>query len=166
MPSDEPKEKKTVTPTQGAQDHATKARLQKRLAAEAIGIDTAFISALVENFYAAIQRDEMLGPIFAQKIHDWPHHLARMKNFWASVLHNSGTFSGNPMVKHLAIPGLDQTHFAHWLDLFRKTLTDIHASPDAAEHVHERARMIANSLMNGIAIQRDGLTGARNVKEF
>ncbi len=163
---EKPKEKNIVTPSQDVKDHAAKARLQKRQAAEAIGIDADFISRLVETFYAAIQRDEMLGPIFARKVNDWPHHLARMKSFWASVLHNSGTFSGNPMVKHLAIPGLDQAHFAHWLDLFRETLADIDASPEAAEHVHERARMIANSLMNGIAIQRDGLTGARSVKEF
>ncbi|WP_164118265.1 group III truncated hemoglobin [Sphingorhabdus sp. Alg239-R122] len=159
-------EKKIVTPDADVRGHAAAARLRKRKAAEAMGIDTAFISEMVENFYARIRGDALLGPIFARHIDDWPPHLARMKSFWASVLHNSGGFSGNPMVKHIAIDGLDHAHFVHWLDLFHQTLEGMDASSKAVEHIHERARMIANSLMNGVAIHRDGLSGARNMEAF
>ena len=98
---------------------------------------------------------------FAAGIADWPVHLTRMKTFWRSVLHNSGEYSGNPMAKHMAIPGLDEAHFAHWLNLFYATLRDLADSKEAAALVGGRARMIADSLLTGIATRRDGLSGAR-----
>jgi len=141
--------------------HAAAARARKKTEAEAIGIDEAFVSRLVDNFYARVRADDLLGPIFAERIADWDWHLDRMKRFWRSILHNSGEFSGNPMAKHLVIPGLEERHFAHWLDLFYATLRDMERDPATSVEVGTRARMIADSLLNGIAMQRDGLTGAR-----
>ena len=141
--------------------HAAAARARKKAAAEARGIDAAFIDRLVDSFYARIRADEQLGPIFAARISDWPLHLGRMKTFWRSVLHNSGEYSGNPMAKHLAIPGLDEARFAHWLHLFYATLDELEAAPEGRREVAGRARMIADSLLIGIAVQRDGLTGSR-----
>ncbi len=146
--------------------HALAARTAKRDAAHAIGIDAAFISDLVDRFYAAVRDDDLLGPIFATRITDWPTHLGRMKTFWGSVLHNSGQYSGNPMLKHLAIPGLDRGHFNRWLALFRATLTDLASDPAAAPHVEQRARMIATSLLNAIVINRDGLAAAQGLEDF
>lgn len=57
-----------------------------------------YIGLLVESFYARIRYDAMLGPVFNSRIKAWPEHLERMKQFWRSVLHNSGSFSGNPML--------------------------------------------------------------------
>ena len=153
-------------PPTDARRHALAARTAKRDAALAIGIDDAFISDLVDRFYAAICNDALLGPIFATRITDWPTHLGRMKAFWGSVLHNSGQYSGNPMLKHLAIPGLDHGHFARWLTLFRATLDDLARDPAASAHVHERARMIATSLLNAIVINRDGLAAAQGLEDF
>lgn len=144
-----------------AHDHAAAARARKRADAQAIGIDADYISTLVNRFYGKVRDDRLLGPIFAARVADWPTHLARMTLFWESVLHNSGGYSGNPMLKHLAIPGLAREHFAHWLDLFRQTLVEIEPDGRATELVHDRARMIANSLLNGIAVHRDGRTGLR-----
>lgn len=141
-------------------DHVAKARQAKRASAEEIGIDAPFISDMVERFYASIRADDMLGPIFAERIADWPTHLERMKQFWRSVLHNSGEFSGNPMVKHIAIPGLQEAHFSHWLELFYANLRAMDADPQAVGLVGERARMIAESLLTGIAIHREGIDGA------
>jgi len=62
------------------------------------------------------------------------------------------------MPLHLAIPGLDKPLFARWLDLFAATLAEI-GGGEAAAHVHERARMIANSFLNGIAIHHHGKLG-------
>ena len=154
-----------------SREHALQARAAKRMAAEEIGVDADYIDNFVETFYARIQADDLLGPIFATKITDWPAHLARMKTFWRSILHNSGEFSGNPMLKHLAIPGLDIRHFSHWLDLFYATLRDAEKaeaeSPDEATTlVAGRARMIADSLLTGIEMQRDGLAGARAGKDL
>ena len=101
---------------------ALRARAAKKQAAEDIGITADYVDRMVETFYGSIREDALLGPIFDQRIADWPAHLARMKAFWRSVLHNSGEFSGNPMIKHIAIPGLEERHFAHWLELFYATL--------------------------------------------
>jgi hemoglobin len=84
-----------------------------------------------------------------------------MKQFWCSVLHASGEFAGNPMVKHIAIPGLEKRHFAHWLGLFYETLREEEPDGEATRMVAERARMIADSLLTGIETQRSGLAGAR-----
>jgi hemoglobin len=141
--------------------HAAAARARKRAEAEAIGIDDDFVAQLVETFYSRIRSDDLLGPIFTARITDWPLHLGRMKSFWRSVLHNSGEFAGNPMAKHLAIPGLERDHFAHWLDLFYATLRDLERHPAATRLVGTRARMIADSLLTGIATREKGIGGFR-----
>lgn len=143
-----------------ARAHVLRARQAKRREAEAIGIDESFVSDMVEGFYAAIRRDDLLGPVFAKRIADWPPHLERMKQFWRSILHNSGEFSGNPMARHIAIPGLEPHHFVRWLELFYANLHTLAQDPRASEHVGDRARMIAESLLAGILVRREGITGA------
>ena len=141
--------------------HAAAARARKRAEAEEIGIDADFVSRLVESFYARIRADALLGPIFAERITDWPMHLDRMKSFWRSILHNSGEFAGNPMAKHVVIPGLGESHFAHWLELFYATLRELENHPAATHLVGTRARMIADSLLTGIATRESGIGGFR-----
>ncbi len=147
--------------TERSREEVRAARAAKRAQAEAQGVDEQFISAMVERFYASIRQDDLLGPIFAERISDWPVHLGRMKAFWRSILFNSGEFSGNPMAKHLAIPGLDDTHFARWLELFYATLRDLGPHPEGIALVAERARSIADSLLTGITIRRDGIAGSK-----
>lgn len=84
-----------------------------------------------------------------------------MKTFWRSILFNSGEFSGNPMAKHMAIPDLEERHFARWLELFYATLQSLEAQPDGTALVAQRARAIADSLFTGISIRRDGLAGSK-----
>jgi hemoglobin len=149
-----------------ARAYAASKRAEKKAAAEEIGVDTAYIDHFVESFYGKIRDDDLLGPIFNARIADWPAHLARMKAFWRSVLHNSGEFAGNPMLKHIVIPGLGVEHFSHWLELFYQTLRDAETHPAATALVGERARMIADSLLTGIAMQRDGLSAGRAGKDL
>ncbi|MDE2410657.1 MAG: group III truncated hemoglobin [Sphingomonadales bacterium] len=141
--------------------HARAARARKQAEAAEIGIDAAYIAAFIDQFYARIREDAVLGPIFAARITDWGPHLARMNQFWRGVLLNSGEYSGNPMRLHTAIPGLNGEHFARWLALFYATLDELKADPQATGQVASRARMIADSLLTGIAIQRDGLGAGR-----
>lgn len=148
-------------PAPDGRNHARRKREEKRAEALGIGIDEDFIDHIVEAFYAKIREDDMVGPIFAERISDWPPHLARMKAFWRSVLQNSGEFSGNPMLKHLAIPGLRLEHFERWLNLFYETLRESECHLAATELVGSRARMIADSLLTAITMRRDGLTGGR-----
>ena len=136
---------------------ATAARQLAFNEAHDAGIDNAYISNMVERFYARVQADEMLGPIFAQRISDWPHHLAHMKKFWRSIMLKTGEFSGNPMTKHAAIPKIDNPEFSQWLKLFSETLDEIGISKEARARIYGRAEMIAESLLLGIHIHRDGI---------
>lgn len=152
----------TARPTEAERRaHIEALRARKRAEAEEIGVDAAYISSLVERFYGKIREDALLGPIFAERIADWELHLGRMKQFWRSVLHASGEFAGNPMVKHIAIPGLEERHFAHWLGLFYETLREQEPTDEATHLVAERARMIADSLLTGIETRRNGIAGVR-----
>ena len=133
---------------------------------EAVGINADFISDMVERFYGHVRSDPMLGPIFEDRIDDWPKHLGRMKIFWGSVLHNSGEYAGNPMQKHLAIPGLEFAHFERWLELFFATLRDLEGHPAASEQVGVKARNIANSLLLSRTAQRSDLSGINAGKDL
>ena len=157
---------RTRNPAREAGAYAAEKRAEKRAAAEAVGVDADYVDHLIETFYGRIREDDLLGPIFAERIADWPLHLARMKAFWRSVLHNSGEFSGNPVLKHLAMPGLELRHFSHWLDLFYAALRDAETHPEATALVGGRARMIADSLLTAIAMRRDGLSAGRAGKDL
>ena len=139
---------------------ALQARAERRARAEAIGVTPEFVSRVVDAFYARIRSDNVLGPIFAAKVTDWDDHLERMKRFWRSILFSTGEYSGNPMRKHVVIPGLDRAHFVRWLELFYATLRGEGACEDAVRLVGERGRMIADSMITGIAIHREGLAGS------
>jgi hemoglobin len=107
------------------------------------------IERLVRGFYARVQEDALIGPIFAARISDWEAHLQRMCAFWSSVALMSGRYHGQPMQKHLPLP-VDARHFDRWLALFEATARDL-CPPKAADHFIERARRVAESLELGIA---------------
>lgn len=113
------------------------------------GIDEAMIDALVEDFYARVRDDALIGPIFADRITDWAPHLAEMKLFWSSVALSTGVYQGRPMPKHLPLP-IDARHFDRWLELFAETAHAL-CPPIASDHFIERARRIAESLELGVA---------------
>ncbi len=116
------------------------------------GIDEAMIERLVREFYRRILEDPLLGPIFQARVADWPVHLARMCDFWSSVVLMSGRYHGQPMATHLPLP-VDTPHFDRWLELFAATAHDLFPR-HAAEYFLERAHRIADSLELGIAAQK------------
>lgn len=147
-----------------ALSYVEQARLQKAAEAHALGIDDALISELVESFYARIRAHAVLGPIFAAKVANWPPHLQRMKDFWASIAIESGRFRGNPMLKHVAIPGLSLAHFEMWLGLWDETISELVPNPDAVSLFRDRAQRIATSLQTGIALHNGGLAALTKEK--
>jgi hemoglobin len=140
-------------------EYAKDARRAKSDHAVQIGIDEALVSELVETFYARIRSHDLLGPIFEEHVGDWPTHLQKMKNFWASIAIESGRFHGSPMAKHIALGSLEHGHFDEWLALFSETLDDIVEGEEARAFFQERAARIAESLHMGIQLQRHGLEG-------
>lgn len=116
--------------------------------AHKIGISDDYIDLLVESFYQRIRVHPILGPVFNDAIGDnWPHHLAQMKNFWASVTLNSGRYSGQPVPAHKKHLGsIQKWNFSIWLGLFRQTLDDTGATSEAKDYFMIRAERIAESL--------------------
>lgn len=115
------------------------------------GVDEALIARLVHGFYDDVRADPVLGPIFAARIADWGPHLARMTDFWSSVMLMTGRYHGQPMVAHAPLP-IDATHFDRWLALFDAAARRL-CAPAAAEAFVAKARRIAESLELGIASQ-------------
>lgn len=116
---------------------------------ERTGIDEAMIERLVRAFYGKVRADDLLGPVFDERIADWEPHLQRMCAFWSSVALMTGRYHGAPMEKHLPLP-VDARHFDRWLALFEETAREV-CPPAAAALFVERAQRIAASLELGIA---------------
>ena len=109
---------------------------------------------LVHAFYARVRRDEVLGPIFNTHIDDWDQHLAKLVDFWSAILRRTARFSGTPMPRHAALPGLNAELFERWLGLFDTTLAE-QPNRAMAEYAAQAARRIAQSLWMGYQVSRD-----------
>lgn len=124
------------------------------------GIDETMIERLVRRFYAQVQEDALLGPVFAARVSDWDVHITKLCAFWSSVALMSGRYHGQPMQKHINLP-IDGSHFDRWLELFERTAREI-CPPAAATHFIERARRIADSLEMGLAAQQGRIQNPRH----
>ena len=111
------------------------------------------ITRLVHEFYAAVRQDDLLGPIFNKHVQDWDVHLAKLVDFWSSVLRGTQRFKGTPMPKHVALPELSAQLFNHWVSLFRQTAAT-QPNQAMAEHACEMAQRIAQSLWYGYQLNR------------
>lgn len=101
------------------------------------------ISTLVDTFYARVREDDVIGPVFNRVVADWPEHLAKLKDFWSSVVLAAGTYKGNPMMAHLPIPEMDPEHLERWLSLWDLTLSEIF-EPEIAEIFLGKAIMVGH----------------------
>ena len=80
------------------------------------------IKLLVNTFYAKVQDDELIGPIFNEKmLGRWPEHLEKMYRFWQTILLEEHTYSGSPFPPHKHLP-VNQTHFDRWMEIFNSTV--------------------------------------------
>jgi hemoglobin len=118
-------------------------------------LDETMIHAVVHGFYGQIRSDDLLGPIFDNAIADadWPHHLAKMCDFWSSTLLRTGRYDGRPLPPHLAIPELGEQHFRRWLKLFRATVRSV-CPPEVAALFMDRALRVSHSFRLAIAFNR------------
>ena len=117
--------------------------------------DEALIHGVVHDFYDKIRQDDLLGPVFNNRIaaDQWPVHLARMCDFWSSSFLRTDRYDGRPLPPHLGIPELSETHFERWLHLFHETVND-RCSPEAARGFYDLARRIAHSFRLAVAFHR------------
>jgi hemoglobin len=123
-------------------------------------VSEAAIERLVRTFYERAREDDLIGPIFTANVADWDHHIARITDFWSSVILRTGRYDGRPMRPHLMLP-LKGEHFDRWLALFGQTAREIF-SVEVAEAFLDRARRIADSFEMGIATTRGEIAAPRH----
>ena len=130
-----------------------------------VDVTEPMIHDVVHGFYAKIRSDPALGPIFNRVIGDgWDAHLAKMCDFWSSVLLMTGRFKGTPMAAHVRIGEIRPTHFARWLHLFRQTVEEL-CPPDAAALFVAKSEMIGRSLQLEIAVIRGDIPPLHSTKK-
>jgi hemoglobin len=91
------------------------------------------IKLMVNTFYGRIQKNEVLGPIFEEKLDGrWEQHLEKMYRFWQTILFNEHTYSGAPFPPHARMP-IDESHFIIWVQNWTGTVDDFFLGPIADE---------------------------------
>lgn len=112
------------------------------------------VSQLVYRFYAKVREDATLGPIFDRHVADWDVHMPKMVAFWSSALRGSKSYHGTPMPVHCALPDLNDSLFARWLDLFQQTANAL-PNQAMAERAVMLSQRIAQSLWYGYQLHQD-----------
>ncbi len=116
------------------------------------GITIEKIREMVELFYSRTQHDDLLGPIFDQRVEDWEAHYEKMTRFWSSAAINAGTYSGRPIEAH-RFGGLTKAHFDRWVEMFIATANDVFDESDAAIFANLGKKM-ASSIAMRIGVGR------------
>lgn len=112
------------------------------------------IARLTKVFYASVRQDELLGPIFNGKIGTddavWDAHIEKINGFWSNIFRKTGRYVGNPMAKHIGLPGITPAHFTRWLQLFETA--GIKTLPDQKKTLfYQTANRIAQSFQMSLA---------------
>lgn len=101
------------------------------------------IKLLVDTFYGKVQHDDLIGPVFNEKIQDrWSEHLEKMYTFWQTMLFDEHTYGGRPFPPHAQLP-IAEEHFERWLLLFHQTIDDLFEGPLAQEAKSRGSKMAA-----------------------
>lgn len=80
------------------------------------------ISRVISVFYARVRAHDVLGPVFAAHVTDWPEHEEKIARFWRNAILRERSYSGNPMRVHVSRPDVKAEHFPLWLGLFHEVL--------------------------------------------
>jgi len=107
------------------------------------------IATLLRHFYADVRQHAFIGPIFNQRISDWPAHLAKTEEFWARVTGGPSVYSGQMPAKHFPL-GLDASHLAAWLQLWDSNCR-CYLRPEEAQEMSHVAHEIGRRLRSILA---------------
>ncbi len=108
------------------------------------------IKKMVDIFYGKVRKDNLIGPIFNDKIQNhWPEHLTKLYSFWQSRLLGDPVYTGFPFPPHAQLP-INKEHFDRWLTLFTETVDNLFIGPTANE-AKNRAYKIADVFQDKLA---------------
>ncbi len=108
------------------------------------------LATVVDQFYARVRRDALLGEVFEAAVHDWPTHLTRITRFWGAVLSGEGTFHGRPVQAHTPhAAAMTPARFERWLALWAETTNEL-CPPALATSLQTKATQIGASLQHAI----------------
>jgi hemoglobin len=102
------------------------------------------IAKLLRHFYADVRQHRVIGPIFNERIKEWPEHIAKIGEFWARATGGPSTYSGQMPLKHLNL-GLESHHFGAWLELWEANCRGYLPAREAEEMIalaHEIGRRL------------------------
>ena len=116
------------------------------------------ISTLVDCFYAKVRKDDEIGPVFEDAVHNWDAHLKLLKEFWSTVLLASAQYKGNPLLAHFKLP-IEERYFDRWLSLFEETANEVMTPPQAALILH-KAQQIAGNMKRVLAYREPAAQAA------
>ena len=112
------------------------------------------IKKLVNVFYDKVKSDELLAPIFNERIkNNWPRHLDKMYRFWQTVLLEDYTYFGSPFLPHADLP-VGKEHFKQWMTLFTATVNELFTGEKAKEAIW-RAGKMAEMFQHKLAWAKD-----------
>ena len=84
-------------------------------------------------------------------VHDWDAHKRLLTDFWASVVLRAGSYRGNPMAAHRALPQVRAEHFEQWLALWAATTAEVLGAAAAAQ-MQDYAARIGTGLRMGLGL--------------
>jgi len=106
---------------------------------------------LVSMFYSKVRKNDLLGPIFNNHIHEekWPDHIEKLTDFWETNLFGVTKFKGNPTLKHIIVDNnlnnsINQVHFGTWIQLWFETIDQLYVGVLA-----EKAKRSARKMGTG-----------------
>lgn len=102
------------------------------------------IALLVDAFYAEVQKDALLAPVFNEHLADkWDEHHEKLYRFWQTVLFREKTYSGRPHKMHEKMQ-ISSTHFDLWIKIWQQTVDKLFEG-EIAERAKFRGQTMADS---------------------
>ena len=87
------------------------------------------VKLLLDVFYAKVLHDKTISYFFTEIAQiDLQKHMPHLHSFWMSLLFNTAGYTGNPILKHIALDKkepLTDDHFAQWIKLFFETIDEL-----------------------------------------
>lgn len=120
------------------------------------------IDRVVKAFYFRVRADDVLGPVFIDRLGTsreiWQPHETKIAAFWRNAILSERAYSGNPMQVHMGVAAIQPEHFALWLELFDEVLVK-ELPPQTAREFSALAHRIGRGLRMGLEAVRQPKDG-------